>query len=282
MKKKIAGVLLATTLLASSTAYASTAVPIKIDGAIIASDIKPEVKNNRTMVPLRVISENLGAKVEWSKTEVTLTKSDMKVTLNTNSATALRNGQQVQLDAKPFVINNRIIVPLRFIAETFGCEVNYSNGEVTVESAMLVIKGVTVNAMQNEYHMTMGGVVQQITANALNKAIYNIFETTKGAKVDAPANYSWNVSIDVPGSYYKNAQYDFLGSNGKSVQRYDIYSLIQTAADDTSTDTSDVLLHDVTNNKWYLFSAGARDAVNQLVDQANANGALKVISNTVV
>ena len=43
----------------SSPAYAAD-FQIKVDGVTIASDVNPEVKSNRTMVPLRVISENLG------------------------------------------------------------------------------------------------------------------------------------------------------------------------------------------------------------------------------
>ena len=43
----------------SSPTYAAD-FHIKVDGVTIASDVKPEVKSNRTMVPLRVISENLG------------------------------------------------------------------------------------------------------------------------------------------------------------------------------------------------------------------------------
>ncbi|MBO7748963.1 copper amine oxidase N-terminal domain-containing protein [Paenibacillus sp. MWE-103] len=275
MKKIISCVMLAVTLLVSSTAYAATSMSIIIDGTSVASDAKPEFKDNRTMVPLRVISENLGAKVAWSKSEVTVIKDGMKIVLKTDSAVAVKNGKAVQLDVKPYAKNNRVLVPLRFIAETFGCSVDYSHSTVSVESAPLVIDGVPVKVMQNEFHMIMGGVVQQISANALNEAIYRSFETNKGAKVDAPVDYSWTINLDTPESYYKNGQYDFLDNNGKSVQRYDIYSLQQP------TTTSEVLLHDVTKNQWYVFSRDARMAIDTLVERAYANGSLKVISNTV-
>lgn len=60
MKKAFFGVFFAIFLfISSSTTYAAEN-QIKVDGVAIASDVKPEIKNKRTMVPVRVISENLG------------------------------------------------------------------------------------------------------------------------------------------------------------------------------------------------------------------------------
>lgn len=268
-------------ILTSAPAYAADNL-IKVDGVAISSDVRPEMKNNRTMVPLRIISENLGAKVDWSNSEVTLTKNKVKVTLKPNSSTAVNNGEKVQLDVKPYVKNNRILVPLRFIAETFGCKVNYTNSAVTVDTAPLVLNNVRVKALQEEYHMIMGGVVQQVYGNAYNEAIYRIFEENKGAKVDAPANYSWMINMDVPGTYYKNGQYDFLDEQGNSVKRYDIYTLVQAFPAEFLTGYPGVLIHDASEDQWYLFSDTARESISKFIDSASRNGFLKVISNTVV
>ncbi|MGW8957390.1 copper amine oxidase N-terminal domain-containing protein [Paenibacillus sp. NPDC055715] len=282
MKKAFFGVFLAIFLfISSSTTYAAEN-QIKVDGVAIASDVKPEMKNKRSMVPLRVISESLGARVEWSNSEIILTKSDMKVILTLNSSTAEKNGKKMLLDVKPYMKNNHIYVPLRFIAETFGCHVNYSNFAVTVDTEPLFIDGVQVKALQHEYRMTLGGVVQQINGNAYNKTIYDIFVKNKGKKVKAPANYSWSVSIDTLGSYYKNAQYDFLDQKGKSVVRFDVYSLISPVPSELSTKYPEILIHDVSKDEWYLFNDIGRKSIYQLIDTADKNGFLKVISNTVV
>lgn len=282
MKKLIPAVILAFTVLAAAPAYAADHHPIQIDGVAVASDVQPEVKNNRTMVPLRVISESLGAKVGWSNSEVTMTKNEMKVTLKLNSNTAVRNGETVQLDAKPYLKNDRVVVPLRFIAETFGCKVNYSNSTVTVDTAPLTIDGVQVKALQEEYHMIMGGIVQQVRGNAYNEAIYDLFVHNEGAKVDAPASYEWRVNIDEPGSYYKNGQYDFLDDKGNSVKRFDLYTLNRAFPEETLKGYADVLVYDASEDQWYLFSDTARDSINQLMDTAAKNGFVKVISDTVV
>ncbi len=71
MKKALFGLFLAIFLFVSSSSsftYAAD-MQIKVDGVAVSSDVKPEIKNKRTMVPLRVISESLGATVEWSNSE---------------------------------------------------------------------------------------------------------------------------------------------------------------------------------------------------------------------
>lgn len=274
MIKVFTGILTALILfITASPAYAAD-MQIKVEGVTIASDVKPEIKNNRTMVPLRVISENLGAKVNWSGSEITIAKSDMQVILKLKSNAAVKNGKTVLLDVKPYIKNNRTMVPLRFIAEMVGCNVSYSNFAVTVETKPLVIDGVKVKALQQEYHMTMGGVVNQITGNTYNEAIYNIFVENKGKKVEAPSNYSWSSNLP-PGYYYKSGQYDFLDQEGNSIKRFDIYSLVRSFDGDP-----ECLIYEANENEWYMFNYTALLNILQLISTASTNGFLMEISNT--
>ncbi|MFJ7186951.1 copper amine oxidase N-terminal domain-containing protein [Lysinibacillus xylanilyticus] len=282
MKKVFSGVFLAMILmLFSLPAYAANST-IKIDGVVVTSDAAPETKNNRTMVPLRVISENLGATVNWQDSKVTLTNNKMQITLQQNSNTVIKNGKTELLDVKPYLKNNRLFVPIRFIAETFGCQVNYQNSTVTVDTAPLLINNVKVKATQYEYHMTMGGVVQQIQGNTYNKALYKAFVENKGNLVDAPAKYSWQYDIDNPGSYYKLGQYNFMSHENKSIQQFDLYSLNTAFPDEELKGYPEVLIHDVTADKWYLFTDKGFESILQLINTATNNGFVKVLSNTVV
>jgi len=149
-----------------------------------------ETINNRTFVPLRVISEDLGARVDWSNSGVTVTKSGTQVVLKLFSDTAVKNGKEVSLDAKPYLKSNKIIVPLRFLSETFGCNVSYKNSIIIIATSPFIINGVKVKVLQYEYHMIMGGVISQIKGNVYNKNIYDTFIENMGNKVDAPASYS--------------------------------------------------------------------------------------------
>lgn len=283
LKKLISAVAVLGVIIFASPAYA--AEPVKIlmknqtDGAPIAisSDVSPDIKNNRTMVPLRVISENLGATVGWSDSEIALTKSNVKVILELDSNTAVENGKTVLLDVKPYLKNNRTMVPLRFIAETFGCNVGYSNFAVTVETKPLVIDGVKVKALQQEYYLTFGEIVNQINGSTYNEAIYNIFVKNKGKKVEAPSNYSDNVNLVEIGDYYKGGQYDFLDLEGNSIKRFDVYTLVQSMTD---RDDREALIYEANENQWYMFNYKALLDILKLIDVASTNGFLKEISNT--
>lgn len=279
MKKVILGILLALNLIIISTPTYATTNQITIDGITIASDVNLEVKNNRTMVPLRVISENLGANVNWSDSQVTLTKNDMKVILKFNSNKVVKNGKTELLDVKPYIKNNRTFVPMRFIAESFGSNVNYKYGIVTVDTKPFIIDSVKVKALQHEYHATMGGIIQQIKGHGYNEAIYNVFIENKGSKIEAPANYTW-MSHPSPGEYYKSGQYDFIDQEGNSIARFDMYTLVQSFDDNLSSQPQ-VLIHVPTEHQWYLFNENARQAMDTLIDRAFANGFVTVISNTI-
>jgi hypothetical protein len=281
MKKTLVGfiALLFLTLTVIPSTYAASS-KIVIDGTTIVSDVAPETKNNRTMVPLRVISENLGVQVDWSNSIVTLTKDKLTVTLTIKNKNAVIDGTEVKLDAKPYLKNNRVYVPLRFISETFNSKIDYRNNIVTIDTAPLYIDGVKIKALQEDYRMTMGGVEQQITGHAYHQAIYQLFEHNKGNKVEAPAEYSW-YSHPNSGSYYKTRQYNFLDVNGNSVKHFDIYSLVGSQYSEDLKDAPQFLLYDGNEDQWYLFDGVTIDAIWQLIDSASNNGFLNVISNTV-
>ena len=103
-------------------------------------NIVPYVKNQRTMVPLRFISESLGARVAWnqatSTATITLAGKEIKITLG--SKTILVNGKKTALDAPAEYKQGRTFVPIRLISETFGKKVFYSRGIIVIsEKAIL-------------------------------------------------------------------------------------------------------------------------------------------------
>ncbi|MDR1644035.1 MAG: copper amine oxidase N-terminal domain-containing protein [Clostridiales bacterium] len=92
-----------------------------------AADAKIVVESDRTLVPLRIVSENLGAEVGWDGTTrtVTITDGSNAVKLVIGSAEADANGALIKLDAPARIIDDYTYVPLRFIAEALGAEVGY-------------------------------------------------------------------------------------------------------------------------------------------------------------
>jgi len=87
------------------------------------------VQNDRTLVPLRVISETLGAQVDWNADlrAVTVTSTDTTIVLTIGSLQATVNGQAVALDTAPAIYSDRTYVPLRFIAEVMNAQVDYTD-----------------------------------------------------------------------------------------------------------------------------------------------------------
>ncbi|WP_161568209.1 stalk domain-containing protein [Anaerobacillus alkaliphilus] len=102
---------------------------------LVLSDA-PYLKNQRTLVPLRFISETLGATVHWdpeSKT-VTIHYGGKKIELQEGSRTVRLNGKATTIDVAPEIKNGRTFVPLRFISENLGARVDYwpSNQQITI------------------------------------------------------------------------------------------------------------------------------------------------------
>ncbi len=101
-------------------------------------DTAPFIKDSRTFVPVRFVSENLGAKVSWNgeKREVTIKKWDTTLVLTIQSHTFIRNGKKMLMDTAPFIKDSRTFVPVRFVSENLGAKVSW-NGEkreVTIEA----------------------------------------------------------------------------------------------------------------------------------------------------
>jgi hypothetical protein len=85
------------------------------------------MKSGTVMVPLRFISEALGATVDWLPTLkiVSLQRSGTSIQLQVGSKTALVDLQSMTLLEAPLIANSRTLVPLRFISEAFGADVRW-------------------------------------------------------------------------------------------------------------------------------------------------------------
>ncbi len=92
-----------------------------------AYDVAPITRNDRTMLPARYVSENLGAKVEWDEEakEVIITKDDTIIVIPIDSDIAYANDKQITLDSPAFIENDRTYTPLRFIVENLGATVEW-------------------------------------------------------------------------------------------------------------------------------------------------------------
>lgn len=110
---------------------------VKVKGTNVNFDIPPVIKDGRLLIPVRGVMNSLGADVAWDpETQtVTVTKDDQVVVLTLGSETVLVNGVETTIDVPAQTESNRTVVPIRFLATTFGKIIEYDDetGDVIIE-----------------------------------------------------------------------------------------------------------------------------------------------------
>jgi hypothetical protein len=139
--KKAAAAGLCCAVLATNTVYGA---PVNTDGVIgiklnnqwVQMDVNPFIENNRTLVNLDFIREELGAEASISKDgKVTVVKGHtelvfesgknyVKIQKNQGGAVLV---ETLEIDAAPQMEGEEIFVPVRYVAENLGAEVSWDN-----------------------------------------------------------------------------------------------------------------------------------------------------------
>lgn len=186
MKKLLAVMLVLTLLLTTGVVRSTKAEEVKtikiyigktdayVNNAKITLDQPPVIMNGRTMVPLRFVSENLGAIVDWNAAarEATISLLNNKAVLTADKVEAKANGYSVYLDAPATIVKatGRTVVPIRFIGDTLGCEVVWNGTEksVTIRFSEDWIKNPTEvpfwHAMQAALGQALQGLIDEFNA----------------------------------------------------------------------------------------------------------------------
>lgn len=87
-----------------------------------------------TMVPIRFISEKLGAKVLWDNTNqvVTINMDFNTIVMPVGSKSATVNGETISLSAAATKKEGRVVVPLRFVSEALGVTVKWDQASYAI------------------------------------------------------------------------------------------------------------------------------------------------------
>ena len=94
----------------------------------------PVIINDRTLLPVRAVVEEIGGKVAWdseTQTVILACEKDI-VVLGIDNTNAYHNEESHTLDAAPTIINDRTLLPIRFIAESFKFDVAWDGETQTV------------------------------------------------------------------------------------------------------------------------------------------------------
>lgn len=140
-KHTLALLIVFTLLILSWPAYAADTILVNVDGKNIASDVPPKIVNGTTLVPIRTTSEALGASINWEPNtqKITGEKGDKSFILTLNSPVAIINGKNTTLTVPPAMVKNRVLVPLRIVAESFGAGVQWvpEKNTITITSRIV-------------------------------------------------------------------------------------------------------------------------------------------------
>lgn len=111
-----------------------TPIEIYLDTALIEfPDQQPIIFNNRTMIPIRAVSESLGWNVSWGENIVTITNNYHTLILYIGKNYYTIDSVRKTMDVPAQIMNNRTMVPIRFVAEAFGYNVGYDgSGDVKI------------------------------------------------------------------------------------------------------------------------------------------------------
>ena len=108
-----------------------------VNGTHPVFDVKPVVTSGRVLVPFRAIAEALEASVEWNEVErvVYVRKDGIEVKLIIDESTAFINDVEYTLDVPAQIMSARTMIPIRFLTEAFGAQVEW---DASTQSVIII------------------------------------------------------------------------------------------------------------------------------------------------
>ena len=185
-----------------SAAVSTKDIKIEIEGKNIVSDVAPFINNDRTLVPIRVISENLGYNVDWDNNsrKVTVKNSDKTIELFIGKKNVNINGVDNSIDVAPMIKNERTFVPLRFISESFDNDVKWDNNTRTVRINKKEIKVASIindNKTNSAYKSitpvapTTHPATKPVNSNEYNNKVFDDWRKNQHTQQDTTHIYSY-------------------------------------------------------------------------------------------
>lgn len=138
MRKTQVAIALALLLCFYPAAHASVRMDLPIDimvnNGYIKTDVRPFLTSGTTFVPIRFVSEALGAYVKWDGETHTaiVTDGGSEIIMQTGSEYAYVNGRKLKIETGIRLESDRTFAPVRFISESLGAKVDWDGDHLTV------------------------------------------------------------------------------------------------------------------------------------------------------
>ncbi len=149
--------------------YKAPPVTLKLNDRVLDCDVPAVILDDRTLVPIRIITESTGAGVEWDgqKYEVNINTGDKQVILKIDSKVMEVNGKQVNLEVPPKLINDRTMVPVRAVTEVLGLDVEWDASTYTV-----LLTSPTADILGMRYDSAEDAIILKTTGSVTHKTIF--------------------------------------------------------------------------------------------------------------
>ena len=127
-------------VMSTSTVLAEENITVMLNGQVMDFDVAPIIQNDRVLVPMRAIFEELHCSVDYTDIDG---RQIITAKLNENNSIGLVIGsdemqihnKKIKLDTAPIIVNDRTLVPLRAVSEAFDYDVNWDEDTKTVTIA---------------------------------------------------------------------------------------------------------------------------------------------------
>ncbi|UIO40394.1 peptidoglycan DD-metalloendopeptidase family protein [Brevibacillus brevis] len=143
-------------------------ISVVVDGMGVQFDVSPIHRNGRMLVPIRVVAEGTGSEVSYEAAtqKVSLNKKSKHISLTIGSQTAYVDGKRLKMDVSPTIVNKRTLVPIRFISEAFGYQVQWDENTAVayIQSKPVEDKTTSVKYSLNPYVVQQGDTLSKIAA----------------------------------------------------------------------------------------------------------------------
>ncbi|WP_232729872.1 stalk domain-containing protein [Paenibacillus phocaensis] len=103
-------------------------IEVLVDARRVAfPDVRPQIKNGSTLIPLRFVTDKLGGRLTLTGKEISIEKDDRQIIMTIGERTATVNGGIVTMDTPSVAVNGRTLVPLRFVSKALGETVKWDS-----------------------------------------------------------------------------------------------------------------------------------------------------------
>lgn len=240
VKYLIVAVLLGLLTVPVCAVQAAVKIDLAIDGVLVPAErtddnttsfyleAHPQMRRNNVFVPVRVVSEILGAEVSWENSRINIKYGETNLDLTIDDRTAYKNGQKLTLPAAPYERGGYTYVPIRFVGEAFDCDVEWQAKKnlVNIKTKPLELTGQPVLTVASRVRMTVDIFTYEVQSPFFAAQLYNILTYGCGNEVAEPEYYGDLVNMDPPNYYYQIGNYYFLTDNDRVVAHFEVYDVL--------------------------------------------------------